>query len=114
MGASYLDRNVDALANDGRVVIIGMQGGIKGELNIAKLLGKRAGVIATALRGRPAQGPSSKSEIVAEVVRNVWPMVADGRVRPIIGAEFPIDQAAAAHELLNSGDVSGKVLLRVE
>ena len=113
MGASYLDRNVDALANDGRLVIIGMQGGIKGELNLGKLLAKRAGVIATALRGRPVQGPSSKSEIVAEVVRNVWPMVADGRVRPIVGAEFPIDQAAAAHELLHSGDVSGKVLLRV-
>lgn len=113
MGASYLDRNVDALANDGRVVIIGMQGGIKAELNVAKLLGKRAGVIGTTLRARPARGRSSKSEIVAEVVGNVWPMVADGRVRPIIGAEFPIDQAAAAHELLNSGDVSGKVLLRV-
>ncbi len=113
MGAAYLDRNVDALANDGRLVIIGMQGGVKGELNLAKLLGKRAGVIATALRGRPARGPSGKAEIVAEVVRNVWPMVADGRVRPVIGAEFPIDQAAAAHELLDSGDVSGKVLLRV-
>lgn len=113
MGASYLDRNVDALANDGRLVIIGMQGGVKAELNLAKLLGKRAGVIATALRGRPAEGKTSKGEIVAEVVRNVWPMVADGRVRPIIGAEFPIDQAAAAHELLSSGDVSGKVLLRV-
>jgi putative PIG3 family NAD(P)H quinone oxidoreductase len=113
MGAAYLDRNVNALANDGRVVIIGMQGGVKGELNLAKLLGKRAGVIATALRGRPVQGPSSKSEVVAAVVDNVWPMVADGRVRPVIGAEFPIDQAAAAHELLNSGDVSGKVLLRI-
>jgi putative PIG3 family NAD(P)H quinone oxidoreductase len=113
MGAAYLDRNVDALANDGRVVIIGMQGGIKGELNVAKLLGKRGGVIATTLRARPVQGPSSKSEIVTEVVDNVWPMVADGRVRPIIGAEFPIEQAAAAHELLDSGDVSGKVLLRV-
>jgi len=113
MGAAYLDRNVDALANDGRVVIIGMQGGVKGELNVAKLLGKRAGVIATALRGRPAHGPSGKSEVVAAVVDNVWPMVADGRVRPVIGAEFPIDQAAAAHELLNSGDVSGKVLLRI-
>ena len=113
MGAAYLDRNVDALANDGRVVIIGMQGGIKGELNVAKLLGKRGGVIATTLRGRPVQGPSSKSEVVSEVVANVWPMVADGRVRPIIGAEFPIEQAAAAHELLDSGDVSGKVLLRV-
>ena len=114
MGAAYLDRNVDALADDGRVVIIGMQGGVKGELNVAKLLGKRAGVIATALRGRPVEGPSSKSEVVSAVVDNVWPMVADSRVRPIIGAEFPIEQAAAAHELLNSGDVSGKVLLRVD
>ncbi|MCT7661611.1 NAD(P)H-quinone oxidoreductase [Mycobacterium deserti] len=113
MGAAYLDRNVDALAQDGRVVIIGMQGGVKAELNIGKLLGRRAGVIATALRSRPVSGPGSKGEIVADVVANVWPMIADGRVRPIIGAEFGIDQAGAAHELLTSGDVSGKVLLRV-
>jgi putative PIG3 family NAD(P)H quinone oxidoreductase len=113
MGASYLDRNVDALASDGRLVVIGMQGGVKGELNLGKLMAKRAGVFGTTLRARPTQGKGSKSEIVAEVIRNVWPMVADGRVRPIIGAEFPIEQAAAAHELLNSGDVSGKVLLRV-
>ena len=113
MGASYLDRNIDALATNGRLAIIGMQGGVKAELNVAKLLGKRAGVIGTTLRARPAFGPGSKSEVVAETVRNVWPMVADGQVRPIIGAEFPIDQAAAAHELLHSGDVSGKVLLRV-
>ena len=83
-----------------------MQGGVKGELNLGKLLAKRAGVIATALRARPADGPSGKSEIVAEVVRNVWPMIADGRVCPIIGAEFGIGQAAAAHELLNSGEVA--------
>jgi putative PIG3 family NAD(P)H quinone oxidoreductase len=113
MGAAYLDRNVDALAVDGRLVIIGMQGGVKGELNIGKLIGKRAGVIGTALRARPVSGPGGKSEIVAEVVANVWPMIADARVRPIIGAEFPIEQARAAHELLASGDVSGKVLLRV-
>lgn len=113
MGGSYLERNIDALATDGRVVVIGMQGGIKGELNVAKLAGKRGGVIATTLRARPARGPSGKSEVVAAVVGNVWPMVADGRVRPVIGAQFPIEQAAAAHELLNSGDVSGKVLLRV-
>lgn len=113
MGAAYLDRNVDAVAADGRIVVIGMQGGVKGELNLGKLMAKRAGVIGTTLRARPTQGQGSKSEIVAEVIRNVWPMVADGQVRPIIGAEFPIEQAAAAHELLNSGDVSGKVLLRV-
>ena len=113
MGAAYLDRNVDALAQDGRLVIIGMQGGVKAELNIAKLLGKRAGVIATTLRSRPVSGPHSKSEIVAAVVENVWPMIADGQVRPIIGAEFPIEQARAAHELLESGEVAGKIILRV-
>jgi putative PIG3 family NAD(P)H quinone oxidoreductase len=113
MGAKYLDRNVDALAFDGRLVIIGMQGGVKGELNIGKLMRKRAGVIGTTLRARPVSGPGSKSEIVADVVANVWPMIADARVRPVIGAEFPIEQARAAHELLASGDVSGKVVLRV-
>ncbi|WP_102145021.1 NAD(P)H-quinone oxidoreductase [Mycobacterium hubeiense] len=113
MGASYLDRNIDALAPDGRIVVIGMQGGVKGELNLGKLIAKRAAVIGTALRGRPVSGPGGKSEIAAAVVDNVWPLIADGQVRPVIGAEFPIQQAQAAHELLASGDVSGKVLLRV-
>ncbi|KUI35454.1 NAD(P)H-quinone oxidoreductase [Mycobacterium sp. IS-1496] len=113
MGAAYLDRNIDALATGGRLVIIGMQGGVKAELNIGKLLAKRASVTATALRSRPVTGAGSKSDIVAEVVANVWPMVADGRVRPIIGAEFPVHEARAAQELLASGEVSGKVLLRV-
>jgi putative PIG3 family NAD(P)H quinone oxidoreductase len=113
MGAAYLDRNVDALATGGRIVVIGMQGGAKGELNIGKLVAKRAGVIGSTLRARPVDGPGGKSEIVAEVVANVWPMIADSQVRPIIGAEFPIERARAAHELLASGEVSGKVLLRV-
>lgn len=113
MGASYLDHNVDALAKDGRLVIIGMQGGVKGDLNIGKLLAKRGGVFATALRARPVDGPAGKSEIVRRVRDNVWPMIADGQVRPVIGAEFPVAQAQAAHELLESGDVSGKVILRV-
>lgn len=114
MGASYLDRNIDALATGGRLVIIGMQGGAKAELNIAKLLAKRGSVTATALRSRPVTGPGGKSEIVARVTADVWPLVADGQVRPVIGAEFPITEAQAAHELLESGDVSGKVLLRVD
>jgi len=113
MGAAYLDRNVDALAAGGRLVIIGMQGGVKAELNIGKLLGKRAGVIATALRSRPVTGRCSKGEIVTEVVANVWPMIETGQVRPVIGAEFPIEQARAAHELLASGEVAGKIILRV-
>ncbi|MDT5151589.1 MAG: hypothetical protein QOI01_3322 [Mycobacterium sp.] len=114
MGASYLDRNVDALAPDGRLVIIGFQGGVKGELNLGKLMVKRGGVISTALRSRPVDGPSGKSAVVESVVANVWPMIADGRVRPIIGAELPIEQAAEGHRLLSSGDAHGKVLLRVQ
>ena len=111
MGASYLDRNIDALATDGQLVIIGMQGGVKGELNIGKLLAKRARVIGTTLRGRPVSGPNSKSEIVAAVTASVWPMIADGRVRPIIGARMPIQQAGEAHKKLVSGDVHGKIVL---
>lgn len=111
MGASYLDRNIDALASDGQLVIIGMQGGIKGELNVAKLLAKRARVIGTTLRGRPVSGPNSKSEIVAAVADAVWPMIADGRVRPIIGERIPIEQASAAHQKLTASEVHGKVVL---
>ncbi|MGK2881877.1 MAG: NAD(P)H-quinone oxidoreductase [Mycobacterium sp.] len=113
MGAAYLDRNVDALASDGRLVIIGMQGGVKAELNIGKLMAKRGRVIGTTLRGRPVDGPSGKSAIVTQVVDNVWPMVSAGKVRPIVGAELPVQQAGDAHRLLASGDVTGKVLLRV-
>ena len=113
MGAAYLDRNIDALAADGQLVVIGMQGGIKGELNVGKLIGKRARVIGTALRGRPVQGPTGKGAIVRAIVESVWPMIADGQVKPIIGATLPIERAGEAHALLSSGDISGKVLLTV-
>jgi NADPH2:quinone reductase len=113
IGAAYLDRNLDALAADGRLVVIGLQGGVKGELNLGKLIGKRARVIGTALRGRPVTGPNSKGAIVEAVTAEVWPMFADGRVKPVIGARVPIEQAAHAHELLSSGKVTGKVVLTV-
>jgi NADPH:quinone reductase-like Zn-dependent oxidoreductase len=113
MGASYLDRNIDALATDGQLVIIGMQGGVQAELNIGKLLMKRARVIGTTLRGRPVSGPNSKSEIVQAVTAAVWPMIAEARVRPIIGARLPIQQAGEAHKKLASGEVHGKIVLTV-
>jgi putative PIG3 family NAD(P)H quinone oxidoreductase len=113
MGASYLDRNIDALANDGQLVCIGMQGGVKAELNLGKLLVKRARVIGTTLRGRPVSGPNSKGEIVAAVIASVWPMLADGRVKPFIGARLPIQQAAEAHQQLVAGTVHGKIVLTV-
>jgi NADPH:quinone reductase-like Zn-dependent oxidoreductase len=108
-----LDRNLAALAPDGRLVIIGMQGGVKGELNIAALIAKRLRVIGTALRGRPVDGPNGKGVIVSAVVDSVWPMIADRSVRPVIGARFPIEQAGQAHSVLAAGETYGKVLLTV-
>ena len=108
MGASYLDRNVSALATEGRLVIIGMQGGVKGELNIGKLLSKRGAVIATSLRGRP---PADKASICASVVEHVWPLVADGSVKPVVHATFPLAQAAEAHQMMEAGDHIGKIVL---
>jgi putative PIG3 family NAD(P)H quinone oxidoreductase len=110
MGAAYLGRNVDALAPEGRLVVIGMQGGTKGELDLGKLLRKRGAVIATALRSRPVDG---KAAICAAVVEHVWPLVADGTVRPIIGARVPLAEAGRAHTLMESGESSGKILLTV-
>lgn len=110
MGAKYLPRNVQALAVEGRLVIIGMQGGVKGELDIASLLRKRGAVIATSLRARPT---AEKSAICRAVEEHVWPLVASGRIAPMVGAEFPLDQVAAAHALMEAGDHTGKILLRV-
>ncbi len=108
MGAKYLGRNVDALATEGRLVVIGMQGGVKGELNLATLLNKRGAVIATSLRSRPA---ADKAAICAGVVEHVWPLVADGLVKPVVHEVLSLDQVADAHRLMDSGSHTGKILL---
>lgn len=108
MGAVYLERNVAALSRDGRLLIIGMQGGVKAELNINTLLRKNASVHATSLRGRPE---SEKAAICAQVERNIWPWVHAGVVRPIIDRVLPLRDAAYAHQLLADGAVTGKVVL---
>ena len=108
MGAKYLGRNVTALATAGRLVIIGMQGGAKGELDINALLRKRASVTATSLRGRPV---AEKAAICCGVVENVWPLVASGAIRPIVETTMPLEEAGRAHELMEAGGHSGKFLL---
>jgi putative PIG3 family NAD(P)H quinone oxidoreductase len=108
MGAKYLERNVTALATEGRLVIIGMQGGTRAELDINALLRKRGAVIATSLRARPTE---EKAAICASVVEHVWPLVAAGRVRPVVHGTMPLEEARAAHELMESGDHTGKILL---
>lgn len=108
MGAKYLDRNLDALTFEGRLVIIGMQGGTKAELDINKLMRKRGAVIGTTLRARPA---NEKAAICTSVVEHVWPLVAEGIVRPVVHGTMPIEDVAAAHALMESGEHSGKILL---
>ncbi|SHE69363.1 NAD(P)H-quinone oxidoreductase [Streptoalloteichus hindustanus] len=113
MGAAYLGRNVDVLATGGRLVVIGMQGGRKAELDLGKLLTKRASVTGTGLRGRPVEGPGGKAEIVNEVREHLWPLVADGRVRPIVHATMPVQEATRAHQMMEDGGVLGKIILTV-
>jgi len=108
MGAKYLERNVSALATEGRLVVIGMQGGSKGELDLGALLRKRGAVIATTLRARPAE---EKGAICASVVEHVWPLVAEGKVRAVVHDRVPLEQASRAHELMESGSHSGKILV---
>jgi NADPH:quinone reductase-like Zn-dependent oxidoreductase len=110
MGAKYLPRNVPALATEGRLVVIGMQGGTKGELDLGTLMAKRGAVIATTLRARPTQ---EKAAICASVVEHVWPLVGEDKVRAGVHEEVPLEQVSRAHELMESGSHSGKILLDV-
>ncbi|GAB49914.1 NAD(P)H-quinone oxidoreductase [Mobilicoccus pelagius] len=110
IGAKYLPRNVDALATGGRLVVIGMQGGVKGELHIGKLLTKRGAVHATSLRARPLE---EKAEIVAAVRKHVWPLVESGEVRPIVHTTLPLADVRDAHRILDESSHIGKVLLTV-
>ena len=108
MGAKYLESNVAALAADGRLVVIGLQGGRKGTLDLNQLLVKRALVTATSFRGRPV---GQKAAICAEVVRRAWPLVASGAIRLAPETRFPLEQVAEAHRRLESGENTGKILL---
>ncbi|MBT2490605.1 NAD(P)H-quinone oxidoreductase [Streptomyces sp. ISL-96] len=108
IGAKYLDKNVKALAVNGRLAIIGMQGGVKGELNLSALMRKRAAITATTLRARPL---GEKAAIVAAVREHVWPLISTGRVRPVVDRVLPMAEAAQAHRALDAGDHVGKILL---
>ncbi len=110
MGAAYLEPNVASLAVDGRLVVIGLQGGRKGTLDLNRLLSKRATVTATSLRFRPT---TQKAAICAAVAERVWPLISSGAIRPAPETRFALDEVAQAHRQLESGDNIGKVLLVV-
>jgi putative PIG3 family NAD(P)H quinone oxidoreductase len=108
IGAAYLPANVSALATGGRLVVIGMQGGMTGELDLGQLARKRASVHGSTLRARPLE---EKAAIVAAVQAELWPLVADGQVAPVIETTLPLAKAPEAHSLLESGRHVGKILL---
>lgn len=110
IGAKYLARNLDVLATGGRMCTIGMQGGSTAELDLNVLLRKRALIFAASLRARPA---AEKATIVAAVREHVWPMIREGRVRPVVHGIYPLADAAQAHRDLDASDHIGKVLLTV-
>lgn len=108
MGSSYLDRNIRALGDGGRLVVIGLQGGRKGEIDLGALLAKRGTVAATALRSRSV---AQKASIVRGVRDEVWPLVEEGIIRPVVDRTLPMPEAAEAHRILDSGTHVGKVVL---
>jgi putative PIG3 family NAD(P)H quinone oxidoreductase len=110
MGATYLERNIDSLAVGGRLIVLGLQGGVKGDLNLGLLLTKRATVHAAGLRARSL---ADKATVVAETHAHVWPLIESGAVHPVIDRILTLDDAAEAHRLVESSEHIGKVLLRV-
>ena len=110
IGAKYLAKNVEVLAPQGRLVVIGLQGGTRAELDLAALLRKRGTLFATALR---AQSIEEKSAIVASVREHVWPLLESGAIHPVVHARLPLAEAAQAHRLLQDSVHVGKVLLTV-
>jgi len=111
IGASYLARNIAALAPDGRIANIGMQQGRKAELDFGALMAKRGAITSTSLRARPS---SQKASIVAAVAENVWPVVDSGVIRPVIDTELPMMDAAEAHRIMTASSHLGKIVLRAK
>jgi putative PIG3 family NAD(P)H quinone oxidoreductase len=109
MGASYLPRNITALGLDGRLIVLGLQGGRTGDLDLGLVLAKRLTVHAAGLRAR---SPEQKAAIVAATHEHVWPLIQSGAVRPVIDRVLGLEDAAEAHRLVESSEHIGKVLLR--
>jgi putative PIG3 family NAD(P)H quinone oxidoreductase len=108
IGAKYLARNLAVLATNGRLVVIGLQGGSKAELDLGAMLAKRVAIFAASLRGRPL---AEKAAIIRGVRDHVWPLVAAGSVRPVVHATYPLADAAEAHRVMESSTHIGKLLL---
>jgi putative PIG3 family NAD(P)H quinone oxidoreductase len=111
VGGPYLDRNLDALAPEGRLVIVSMQGGRTAPLDIGKLMSKRLRILASTMRART---PAAKGEVAQALLKNVWPLLpAKAAIRPIVDSIFPLAEARLAHERLENGNHTGKIVLEI-
>lgn len=110
IGGPYLEQNIKTLADDGHLVVIAVQGGPKGTLSLGRMMPRRLSVTATTLRARPRP---MKAGIVSSTVENVWPLIESGKIKPNITATFPLAEARKAHELMDSGENTGKIVLTV-
>ena len=108
VGAKYLDRNIETLGQGGRLVIIGLLGGVRGEINLGALVSRRGSIAATSLRARPE---SEKADICQRVVTEVWPLIAEGKIRPVVHRALPLSEVASAHEEIAASRHFGKLLL---
>ncbi|WP_026923742.1 NAD(P)H-quinone oxidoreductase [Glycomyces arizonensis] len=108
IGAAYFEANLKALATDGHLVIIGLQQGRTAEIDLGALLAKRHTVAATALRSRPIE---QRRQILAEVFAHVWPLLDDGRVKPVVTTRVPLTEADEAHRVMSAGGHLGKTVL---
>lgn len=113
IGGPYLPRNIAALAPDGRLIVVGLQGGSSSEIDLLTLMAKRASLHVTGLRSRPDSGANSKQAVVQQVREHAWPLIARGAIRPVVDTILPVDQAAKAHQILAANAATGKVLLRI-
>lgn len=110
VGGDYLARNIEALATDGRIMVIANQSGQASSFQLGALMQKRGRIWGTTLRPRPL---AEKRSIIAGVRENVWPLIEAGSIRPIIDRVYPLDEAAAAHQRMEDGGHIGKLLLKV-
>lgn len=111
VGGDYLPRNLSTLRTYGRIVTIAVQQGAQSDINLALLMLKRASIMGSTLRAREMDGPWGKTTIIQGVHENVWPAYETAHIRPCIGGKFPFAQAMRAHQALESGKTSGKLLL---
>jgi len=111
VAGDYVARNLQCLAEDGRHVTIAVQGGAKATINMAQMMIRRFTLTGSTLRPRKTE---FKALVAEEIAANVWPLVEEGRLRPVMDRIFPLAEAAAAHRRMEAGEHIGKIVLKVD